>query len=531
MGITISMIVERLSDICFQYFPSIISKKKQVSRIGFLQTNHAPIKSDVLYITNVSYLTSSYKGVIPEKIVCIKETNVDIDHKMFENSDIIFIETVMDHFELADLLQDIFYYYSFISDELLEIVEQSKGLQFLVDKISTILGNPIRINNWNFKILARTSYESKNVELQRRLDDRTTKNGYVMNSDGYYEDMKYYINKMDQNDKPILFDIKDHYICPMISYNLKFQKRKVAMFTVYQVDNLFTDATPDLIVFISRILTLELQKNEMLLLNDGMKYEFLFTDLLNGKSLSHKEIEKISRYLNYSMSSHYFLVVVSSPSSEQNCELTYLRTKILQHIDCNFCIIYERNIVMIFESSSDSAFSQNVLSKLKELLSVRNMYAGISKDFSNLSDIRRSYIEGKKAVELALRLNVDGNVFPYLDFQFYHLIDLCAKQEDIISLCHPSLFKLIEKDPELSKTLFLYLKNGKSQASTAKELYIQRSSLLYRLRKIEEMLDIKLNDYQTSLHLQLSYEILNYLDFNNRQYLNNPYSDNIVSGK
>lgn len=514
MEITLSMIIERLSNMDYLYFPSIISNTKYVSGISFLQTNHKSLEPDVLYLTDLSYLISSHKGPIPQKMACIKDMNLNYDHKRFENSDVIFFETPIEVFELADRLQDIFCYYSSISDELLAIVEQNKGLQFLVDKISGILGNLVRINDWNFKILAMTSYESKNAELRKQLDTRTIANGYIMNSDVAYADMKYYISKMNQNDQPVLFNIKDHYICPMISYNLKLQNRKVAMITVYQVDNPFTDATSDLIVFLSRIIALELQKNEMLF--NGMKYEYLFTDLLNEKSLSHKDIEQISSYLHYSMNNHYFLVVIRSPVPERDGELNYLRTKILQQVQCNLCVIHEHSIVIIFEAESDNSFAENVLSKLQEMLSVRSMRAGISREFSNLSDIRRRYIEAKKAIELAQKMHMEGNIFRYLDLQFHHLIDLCAHQKDIKSYCHPSLFKLMEDDPELSKTLYLFLQNGKCQATTAKELHIQRSSLLYRLRKIEDKMDINLKDYQCMLHLQLSYEILNYLNLDNQ---------------
>ena len=71
--------------------------------------------------------------------------------------------------------------------------------------------------------------------------------------------------------------------------------------------------------------------------------------------------------------------------------------------------------------------------------------------------------------------------------------------------------RLVTYDKELSKTLYSYLRNNGSQAKTAKELWIHRSSLIYRLKKIEEVLDIQLDDYKTRLHLQLSYEIFNYL--------------------
>jgi sugar diacid utilization regulator len=287
------------------------------------------------------------------------------------------------------------------------------------------------------------------------------------------------------------------------------------------VDHPFTVATKDLIIFISGIISLELQKDKLLLLNDGMKYEHFYIELLKGKSLSDHDVNKILNHLHYSKENHYFLIVINSPVlSNYSYELTYLKTKILTFIKTDFCVIYEGNIILVVESSSESFLAELAFSKFKELLSISCMFAGISRPFHTLEDVKRGYSEAKKAVELGLKMNSDGRIFEYKDFQFYHLLDLCANQEEVRNLCHPALLDLIEHHYELSTTLYLYLKNGKSQAKTAKELHIQRSSLLYRLRKIEELLAIKLDDYQSLLHIQLSYEILNYLDLEPRQYLN-----------
>lgn len=174
------------------------------------------------------------------------------------------------------------------------------------------------------------------------------------------------------------------------------------------------------------------------------------------------------------------------------------------------CIIYEKSIVLVMDRAFANSF-QYCLPQFEELLSDTRTYAGISNSFADFIEVRRGYVEASTAVDLGLRMNIAGPVYRYMDHQFYHLIDQCSRLENIENLYHPALARLMTYDEELSRTLYTYMINNGSPAKTAKYLCIHRSSLSYRLKKIEEVLEIDLNDYKTLLHLQLSYEIYNYI--------------------
>lgn len=411
--------------------------------------------------------------------------------------------------KLFVLLQDIFYYYTAVFNKLLEIIKENQGLQSLLEEIAAILGNPGSIVNRNLKVLAGISYmpNTVNEKFYSEFIKKIQTNGYSVG--GSKMGIETYLSKNNHNtEKPVFFNVNDGAEFPCISYNIKLQNKTIGWFNVYEVEKPFTETTSDLMMFFSEILSIELSKNELISLNDETKYEYLCADLLDVKSLSNREIEQLFEYLNFPMCNDYLLIVITSPMiSNEYSKFSYLKSMILSFVKCNLCILYKHRIVMIFESSSEHLFSQ-----FRTFLADSNMFAGISKSFTNIKDIKKAYTEAVKAVELGIKLNEPGSIFRYKDLQLYHLIDLCAKQKDIKDFCVPTLFKLMEYDPELSMTLYLYLRNEKSQAKTARELHIQRSSLLYRLRKIEEILELKLDDYQSVLHLQLSYEILNYLD-------------------
>ena len=61
---------------------------------------------------------------------------------------------------------------------------------------------------------------------------------------------------------------------------------------------------------------------------------------------------------------------------------------------------------------------------------------------------------------------------------------------------------------EYMKTLRVYLDQNLNAMQTAKELFIHRSTFLYRMEKIGEIVDLDLNDYDTLLYVMMTFRIL-----------------------
>ena len=57
-------------------------------------------------------------------------------------------------------------------------------------------------------------------------------------------------------------------------------------------------------------------------------------------------------------------------------------------------------------------------------------------------------------------------------------------------------------------TLKVYLRNNMNAVKTAKELFIHRSTMVYRLERIEELTGIDYKDPYKILHLLISLELL-----------------------
>ena len=60
---------------------------------------------------------------------------------------------------------------------------------------------------------------------------------------------------------------------------------------------------------------------------------------------------------------------------------------------------------------------------------------------------------------------------------------------------------------DLFQTLRVYLEHNGSIKETAEELYIHRSSLLYRLEKIVDLLNIDINDSESRFNLMIAFKL------------------------
>ena len=81
---------------------------------------------------------------------------------------------------------------------------------------------------------------------------------------------------------------------------------------------------------------------------------------------------------------------------------------------------------------------------------------------------------------------------------------------------HPSLEILLDYDEknqsQLYRTLEVYLACEASVQKTAKQLYLHRNTVSYRLHRITDLCQVDLSDSQTRFLLNVSFQIIAYMN-------------------
>jgi DNA-binding PucR family transcriptional regulator len=122
-----------------------------------------------------------------------------------------------------------------------------------------------------------------------------------------------------------------------------------------------------------------------------------------------------------------------------------------------------------------------------------------------------SFEEAQEALRVALLGAQGQGVRSFADLGLlhwlYHLPADVAADNRYLALVRMLADHDQEREADLVKTLAAYLDHGGSLVDAAEALFVHRNTLLHRVQRIEELLELDLRDPQTRLNLHVA---LNY---------------------
>jgi sugar diacid utilization regulator len=140
------------------------------------------------------------------------------------------------------------------------------------------------------------------------------------------------------------------------------------------------------------------------------------------------------------------------------------------------------------------------------------LYAGISSPVRGTGELCIAYQQSRVALEKAFQLGGERWAIPFSDCALEYMLARTREAMPLNHLVAPELYALIahdrEKGTQYYETLRAYLLNERDIPRTAEALIIHRTTLLYRLRKLQSVASIDLDDPARRLHLLISLWIL-----------------------
>ena len=145
---------------------------------------------------------------------------------------------------------------------------------------------------------------------------------------------------------------------------------------------------------------------------------------------------------------------------------------------------------------------------LKELATRDSFRFGLSWRFSDWNLI------GEAINQTEVALSYTAAPVAVLDSHcvLFYIFSILTSSTRNIEITHPAIEFLEEYDDEHNseylRTLWLYLRHERNLVKTAQDLDIHRNSLVYRVRRIEELLpDVDFDDPETREHLMMSFRL------------------------
>jgi sugar diacid utilization regulator len=246
-------------------------------------------------------------------------------------------------------------------------------------------------------------------------------------------------------------------------------------------------------------------------------------NLLFGYDINSKYIDKISGQFGLDFSRPYRvgIIVVDRKygiNLEQD-EHTYmhyancLNSEVMSMEGRPMFLRFLNKFVLLFEARADKTIEKEV-EKMLQRLDSSDLFKDSIKSTcilgSPYTDPGKFGLSYQEAKSLIPKKDILPNpkkkkVLSASSMGIYKYMFKSDNQSEILDYCNERLKRLEDYDHAngtfLQETLLTYYMHGFNLRKTSEALYIHRNSLQYRLKKIEELLEMELNDYMEYLNL------------------------------
>lgn len=175
---------------------------------------------------------------------------------------------------------------------------------------------------------------------------------------------------------------------------------------------------------------------------------------------------------------------------------------------------FKNALVLLVDAEEGAAWGQQ-REAFKALAEEYQLHVGISDVFSGSMNVSLQCRNAFQAIAFADQFNIGADILDYSDFRFFDLLSVFDQPRELFRYMHPALQKLRDIDAKSGAvyfhTLHCFLKYNANLSQTAKVLFIHRNTLNYRLKRIEELTGLALEDHKTRFTLNYSYHIAEYL--------------------
>jgi DNA-binding PucR family transcriptional regulator len=142
----------------------------------------------------------------------------------------------------------------------------------------------------------------------------------------------------------------------------------------------------------------------------------------------------------------------------------------------------------------------------RRLPGVTRTVIGVGEPYPRLAGAIGSYQEAVRTARVAARLPSLGDVASWSALGVYRVLSMVDEQRPDVRAVHPGLLRLLDTDggQVLVETLETYLDLAGNAHATAERLQLHRTTLYYRLQRVEQLAGTNLKDGNERLCLHLA---------------------------
>ncbi|MCI8730086.1 MAG: hypothetical protein HFH57_02865 [Lachnospiraceae bacterium] len=426
-----------------------------------------------------------------------------------ENSPILQIIDGTDFLEIFDLIQEIFEIYKKWDWKLQEALNSQKPLDEILLASMEVFRNPMFIHDANFFILSCPKHPQR--MLYWETDPRTGRKMVPMSTINDFKLDKEYLEGLGKKE-PVIFSAYQRGY-RILFVNLWCNGKYEGRILVDEIQNPIRPGDLYVIEYLGKLIEMCIQSKELFWLSMDNEMEQFFLNFLSEKIQDEQQIINYLHLLRWNLNDRYLcLRIITEQKDFSLVSSTATLGQIDAQIFSGHTFLYDNSIVVIVNLSYENTTPQKVLRELAIILREGLLKIGVSSEVNSFMLIPKAYHQARIALELG---RISDSMYWYYYFEDYmleYMINCASKDVPIQLLCMSSLQKLRkydkENNTELYRTLLVFLRLERNFLQTSTKLFIHRSTLSYRLKRIQKITGVDLDNPSERLRLLISFYML-----------------------
>ena len=503
-----------MNKILAAYNPHVEVNAYEYCMTFYFPLEHAvkPYMPHMLYIVeNVEELKSLEPSLDMNLLICnpekediseiISHYNVPVNYTEIESGFMDEIQRLMRDFydEICGA--------GLMSETILNSLYNKASVQTLVDSFTHAFNNPVFVYDSGFNLIA-CNYDMavKSARGNRIIENMgfTDQEYPLLNSKNHIH------KKVMQSETPI----------KVLHEEIGYEQMLIAIDTRKDMGHICIDASnrpflkmdEKLLVMLKEGIYLHLLQEEFIKDNRGYPYEYFMKDLLDEKIATPKQYLEKFKYVNTEFSENMYCMVIETARSADTLNIYLIRSKFEGLFPNTKTLMYNGEIIVLFCFAKSFYPSEKDVKKIEDLCAKYGLYAGFSNNFDTLVKLHDFYKQALRAIEIGSTCEPEKNLYIYKDYYMEHMKNLFMQKESAETYCHPKLRMLMDYDKknntQFAYSLYMYLLYERSSSAAAEAMKIHRNTLVYRINKIESIVNINYEDAMERQYLLMSCELL-----------------------
>lgn len=399
------------------------------------------------------------------------------------------------------------------SAALLNSIIQGRGLTYIMEIASQLLGNPVMLGDNNHRLLA---YSWCN-DVEDGAWNELRETGYCTYEYTEKYEFKTWVEKSSRSKIPVIGNLGEISRRNRIFAAVTIGDTIVGHFAVLEYRRDFLDKDLEIVSFICELISSEMQRNPQYLNSKNALLEGLILELLHGNSIGTEKLAERVKLMKWKVPSKLYVMAIPYNSYDVTFTLIPFLRESLKHLFTEEEVVFfDSNLILILGCEEGGYLKGQDLNQFEAFLKKNLLKAGVSQEFNNLSELKHRYEQAINAISLGKKVGKEEPLLLYEDYSTYHMIQLAGERHDIADFCHPAVLILRDYDrrhkTEYLKTVYTYAVNMRNLVLTAENLYIHRNTLTYRIAKIQELLGYNLDDEDMMMKIFVSCKLLEYME-------------------